>query len=115
MASKANKLPSLKAPKPKKERKAYPGVDGKTFGDRIREAMIYRGGQLRCEYRPTDLLREVNALANRNPDNPILSQQLLSALMKSGNESGLTALIARVCGVDPVWLTLGIGNMVQKP
>lgn len=104
------------APKPHKARRekrvALPGPDGKRLGDRVSEAMAYKTGRLGETYRPADLLRDVNRLA---PNGEIvLSQQLLSAILRNTvNQTSKTALIARACGVDAIWMAHGIGQMIE--
>lgn len=101
------------APKPrKKKRKALPGVDGKTLGQRVAEAMAYKSGRIGREYRDADLLRDVNRLAPAGEI--ILSQQMLSAIRRNTvTQTSKTPFIAMACGVNAVWLTHGIGNMTD--
>lgn len=114
MMSRARNLEVVRTPKPRKKRRAIPGVDGKTLGQRIKEAMDYRSGQLRREYLLVELAREVNELLNAPAGKPILSQQNLSAIIRTSTDSYFTPFIARVCGVDSVWLAGGIGSKVPR-
>lgn len=105
----------VKAPKtPKKERRALPGPDGKTLGQRVSEAMAYKSGRIGREYRPVDLLEDVNRLAYSPPAEPFLSQQMLSAILTNKvTKTSKTPFIAMACGVNPGWLVQGVGKMVD--
>lgn len=102
-----------KAPKPpKKKRKALPGPDGKTLGQRVSEAMAYKSGRLGHEYRAADLLRDVAKLSP--PGDTILTQQMLSAILRNTvTQTSKTPFIAMACGVNAVWLSHGIGKMTD--
>jgi hypothetical protein len=106
----------VKPPKPRKEkRRALPGADGLVLGQRVREAMAYKRGRLGTDYRPADLMRDVNKLAKAPADEPFLSQQLLSAILRDEvTETSKTPFIAMACGVSPTWMSLGIGRMVDS-
>lgn len=105
----------VKAPKtPKKERRALPGPDGKTLGQRVSEAMAYKSGRIGREYRPVDLLEDVNRLAYSPPAEPFLSQQMLSAILTNKvTKTSKAPFIAMACGVNPGWLVQGVGKMVD--
>jgi hypothetical protein len=109
----ALKRPPVAAPKPpKKKRKALPGVDGKTLGQRVQEAMAYKSGRLGQEYRAADLLREVAKLSP--PGDTILTQQMLSAILRNTvTQTSKTPFIAMACGVNAVWMSHGIGKMTD--
>lgn len=120
MASAALKKPSKppkapKAPKAQKERRALPGPDGKTLGQRVAEAMAFKSGRLGREYRPVDLLEDVNRLAHASPTDPFLSQQMLSAILTNKVSSSAKApFIAIACGVSVTWLIQGIGKITDS-
>jgi hypothetical protein len=101
------------APKPpKKKRKALPGPDGKTLGQRVSEAMAYKSGRLGQDYRAADLLRDVAKLSP--PGDTILTQQMLSAILRNTvTQTSKTPFIAMACGVSAVWLSNGIGKMTD--
>jgi len=103
----------VEAPKPpKKKRKALPGVDGKTLGQRVSEAMAYKSGRLGQEYRAADLLRDVAKLSP--PGDTILTQQMLSAILRNTvTQTSKTPFIAMACGVNAVWLSHGVGKMTD--
>lgn len=108
-------MPALKRKQQLKEkappRKAKPGQDGKTLGQRLSEAMAYESGRRGSEYRPVDLLDDVNNLAGTPKDQPALSQQMLSAILRGTvSRSSLTPLMAAACHVNPLWLGSGIGK-----
>jgi hypothetical protein len=98
--------------KPRKEkRKALPGPDGKRLGDRVLEAMTFKSGRMGAAYTAAQLLRDVNRLGT--PDAPILTQQMLSAIIRNTvTQTSKTPLIAMACGVNPVWMSNGIGKMI---
>lgn len=101
-------------PKTAKRREAVPGVDGKTLGQRVAEAMAYESGRRRTEYRQADLLADVNHLAGAREENPVMTQQMLSAIMVGKvSRSSLTPLIAAACHVNAVWLGDGAAKMLD--
>lgn len=114
MPARARKLEVVAPKVAKKKRRARPGADGKTLGQRILEAMAYRAGKLDQPYKIVHLGQDVNELLGCPPDQPELSQQNLSAIIRTSSDSYYTPFIARVCGVDPVWLAAGIGQMVTR-
>lgn len=103
----------VEAPKPpKKKRKALPGPDGKTLGQRVSEAMAYKSGRIGREYRAADLLRDVAKLSP--PGDTILTQQMLSAILRNTvTQTSKAPFIAMACGVNAVWLAYGIGKMTD--
>lgn len=104
--------PVLVSPKTKSKRQARPGRDGRTLGDRLALAMAYEAGRRHGEYRQADLVADVNALAKASIDDPILTQQMLSAVMLNKvTRSTLTPLLAAACHVNPLWLSDGVGEM----
>jgi hypothetical protein len=97
-----------------KQRKAIPGNDGKTLGQRLSEAMAYESGRRRAEYKQTDLLKDVNRLAGSPDDKPAMTQQMLSAItVGKVSRSSLTPLMATACHVNPLWLGDGVGKMIH--
>jgi hypothetical protein len=104
---------STKAKNQRKEpRKALPGPDGKTLGQRVSEAIAWKSGRMGIEYRAADLLRDVNRMGST--DAPILTQQMLSAILRNQvTQTSKTPVIAKVCGVNTVWLAQGIGKMTD--
>lgn len=56
----------------------------------------------------------IDRLPKKDDNKPIMSQANLGKLEKNPNAQGsiYTALIAYICGVDPIWLTTGEGLMV---
>lgn len=110
--STALKRPVATPKPPKKKRKALPGVDGKTLGQRVSEAMAYKSGRLGQEYRAADLLRDVAKLSP--PGDTILTQQMLSAILRNTvTQTSKTPFIAMACGVNAVWMSHGIGKMTD--
>lgn len=105
--------PPIAAPKTRpKKRQARPGTDGRTLGDRLAMAMAHETGRRGREYRQADLLADVNHLAQAPEDDPALTQQMLSAIMRNQvTRSSYTAFMAVACHVNPLWLSDGIGNM----
>lgn len=102
------------APASAKRRKAVPGADGKTLGQRVNEAMAHEAGRRGREYRQSDVLSDVNHLAGRWSDNPLVTQQMLSAIMLGTvSRSSVTAFIAAACHVNPLWLGQGVGKMIE--
>lgn len=101
-------------PQPKVRRVAIPGVDGKTLGQRVAEAMAYEAGRRGIEYRQVDLLEDVNRLYGSPPDDPEIDQQLLSAILRNQvSKSSITPMIARACHVNSIWLARGIGKKTE--
>ena len=99
-----------KAERPK--RQALPGADGKHLGQRLAEAMAYESGRRHREYRQIDLLDDANKLAGRSAENPLLTQQMLSAIMRGTvSRSTATPFLAVACHVNALWLSEGIGKM----
>jgi hypothetical protein len=110
----ALKRPVRPAKLPKEKREALPGLDGKTLGQRVSEAMAYKSGRLGYEYRPVDLLADVNRLAHATPNDPFLSQQMLSAILTNKvTKTSKTPFIAMACGVSIGWLVQGVGKMTD--
>lgn len=103
----------IKPPKPRRQKRvALPGPDGKRLGDRVREAMAYKTGRIGEQYRPADLLRDINRLAPSGEI--ILSQQMLSAILRNiVNQTSKTPAIAQACGVSATWMAHGIGKMID--
>jgi hypothetical protein len=102
------------ARKRRERREAVPGADGRTLGERLQLAMAHESGRRGGRYRPADLLTEVNRIANRPDDNPILSQQLLSAILTNKvTRTSVTPFLAAACHVNGVWLGEGIGDMLD--
>lgn len=98
----------------KEKRQALPGPDGKTLGHRVSEAMAYKAGRLGREYRPVDLLTDINKLSHAPVAEPILTQQMLSAILKNKvTQTSKTPFIAMACGVNAVWMSHGIGKMTD--
>lgn len=114
MASRSTALRRpVAAPKPpRKKRKALPGPDGKTLGQRVSEAMAYKSGRIGQEYRAADLLRDVAKLSP--PGDTILTQQMLSAILRNTvTQTSKTPFIAMACGINAVWLSHGVGKMTD--
>ena len=102
--------PPQKARSPK--RQAIPGPDGLTLGQRLHMAIAHETGRRGREYRQVDLLEDVNRLAGRRKDEPLLTQQMLSAIMRGTvSKSSSTAFLAAACHVNPLWLGEGVGKM----
>lgn len=100
---------SVKTPK----RVAKQGPDGKTLGQRVLEAMAYKSGRIGQEYRQVDLLRDANFHAGAGMNDPVISQQMLSAIIVGGaSQSSMTVYLAQACGVNPVWMSRGVGKMI---
>lgn len=102
----------------KNKRIAVPGMDGKTLGQRVGEAMAYQTGRrgTGTEYTQKDLLEDVNKMAVMdNESGPLLSQAMASAIMRGKvTRSAFTPYIAKACNVDAVWLAHGVGQMIPK-
>jgi hypothetical protein len=95
-------------------RKALAGQDGQTLGQRLKQAMAHETGRRHVAYRQVDLLEDVNKLAGRTAENPVMTQQMLSAIMRNTvSRSTLTSLLAAACHVNPLWLSDGIGQMTD--
>lgn len=107
--------PPVTAPKPRsKKRQAQAGRDGKTLGDRLALAMAHETGRRGHDYRQADLLADVNRLAQATDEDPALTQQMLSAIMRNQvTRSSYTPFMAAACHVNPLWLSDGIGNMTS--
>lgn len=102
------------AAQPKKRRKAIPGPDGKTLGQRVAEAMAHESGRRHAEYRQVDLVSDVNKLANIPEDQQGKTQQSISAIqVGTVSRSWLTPFIAKACHVDALWLANGAGKMLD--
>lgn len=114
-ARKTAARPPIAAPKARsKKRQAKPGSDGRTLGTRLGMAMAHETGRRRSEYTQADLLADVNRLAQAPEDKPLLSQQMLSAIMVNKvTRSSFSHLMAAACHVNPLWLSDGIGNMTD--
>lgn len=96
------------------ERVAVPGPDGRTLGQRLEMAMAHRGGQLGTEYTATDLIRDANRIAGASDDSPVISQQMVSAIIRGKvTRSNFTPYLAEACGVRSAWLAQGAGKMVN--
>jgi hypothetical protein len=107
-----NLAPAAKKP----ERRAKPGPDGLTLGERLHRAMAYRSGILDREYEPVDLLREANELVGATEDQPVISQQMISEILRGRtSRSSFTPYLAKACGVSSIWLAIGKGSMIEKP
>lgn len=105
-----------KKPQPTKasERVAVPGPDGRTLGQRLEMAMAHRGGQLGTEYTATDLIRDANRIAGASDESPVISQQMVSAIIRGKvTRSNFTPYLAEACGVRSAWLAQGAGKMVN--
>ena len=100
----------------KNKRVAIPGPDGKTLGQRVREAMAYESGRRGHEYKQTDLVQDVKRVSGMTgPEVDEKLQQSVSAVMLSKvSKSALTPYIARACHVDPIWMASGLGSMFDK-
>lgn len=111
----SNALRKLVRPPPKArppKRQAIPGPDGLTLGQRLTIAIAHETGRRGREYRQVDLLADVNRLAGRRKDDPLLTQQMLSAIMRGTvTRSSSTAFLAVACHVNPLWLGEGVGKM----
>lgn len=95
-------------------RKAVPGPDGKTLGQRLREAMAHESGRRGREYLPVDLLTDISRLAGRSKDNPLITQQMLSAILRDTvTKTTAAAFLAHACHVNPLWLGEGVGKMLD--
>lgn len=103
----------IKAPKTTtKKRQAKPGRDGKILGERLALAMAHETGRRAREYKQADLLDDVNRLAGGPADAPLLSQQMLSAIMTGlVSRSSFSPFMAAACHVNPLWLSDGVGSM----
>lgn len=113
------KLMNLRAPRPKKgtssKRVAKPGADGQTLGQRLRRAMDYHGGKLGREYNEADLFRDVNRMLGADTTNPVISQQMLNAILNNRvTRSNFSADLAAVLCVRGPWLGRGIGSMLDS-
>ena len=76
--------------------------------------MAYKSGRVGGEYRPVDLLKDVNRLSHAPQIDQILTQQMLSAILKNKvTQTSKTPFIAMACGVSAVWLAHGIGKMTD--
>lgn len=96
------------------KRQARPGPDGLTLGQRLHMAIAHETGRRGREYRQVDLLEDVNRLAGRRKDEPLLTQQMLSAIMRGTvSRSSSTAFLAAACHVNPLWLGEGVGKMLD--
>lgn len=99
---------------PKAERKAKPGSDGLTLGDRLHRAMAHRAGMLGRNYEPVDLLKDANESAGATVDAPVISQQMISEILRNRtSRSSFTPFLAKACGVSVVWLSNGRGKMLE--
>lgn len=97
-----------------KERRAKVGRDGKTLGARLREAMAHEAGRRGAEYLPVDLLSDLNRLAGRSKDDPLITQQMLSAILTDKvTKTTITPYLAAACHVNPFWLGDGNGKMLD--
>lgn len=97
------------------KRQAIPGPDGLTLGQRLTMAMAHETGRRGREYRQVDLLADVNRLAGRRKDDPLLTQQMLSAIMRGTvSRSSSAAFLAAACHVNPLWLGEGVGKMTDQ-
>lgn len=100
---------------PSSERVAKPGADGRTLGQRFREAMAYKSGVMHSEYREIDLVADVNRLVGASKDSPAVSQQVINAILQNKvTRSWVTTFVATACGVNPTWLASGMGSMLNK-
>ncbi len=111
-----NRARSIPSSEKKPERKAKPGPDGLTLGERLHRAMAYRSGIIGREYEPVDLLREANDLVGATADQPLISQQMISEILRNRtSRSSFTPYLAKACGVSSLWLAIGKGSMLEKP
>lgn len=96
------------------EARAPVGPDGKTVGMRLTEAMREMRGP---DYRQTDLFLEVNERVGAPADNPLISQQMISAVQNDkvdNTKSFIVGSLAEILGVRPIWLQWGAGSMRAK-
>jgi hypothetical protein len=111
-------MPTIKRkaahPQPRSNlRVALPGPDGKTLGQRVREAVAYESGRRGKEYRQSELVEDVRRLSGLGDDMKL--QQAISAIMRDKvTKSSQTPYIARACHVDGIWLASGLGAMIPK-
>jgi hypothetical protein len=94
-----------KAPAERKTatRRAEQGRDGKTLGQRLREAMAAHVPPL-TESLLLDLCNQIAKDA--------VSQQLVNQILNNKNSrSAVTPILAEACGVRAVWLQFGFGPM----
>lgn len=95
-------------------RKASPGADGKTLGERLQLAMAHRAGMLGRNYEAVDLLQDANRAAGASMDAPVISQQMISEILRNRTtRSSFTPFLAKACGVSVLWLANGRGQMVE--
>jgi len=107
---------AVKPQKPRaQERQAKPGPDGKTLGQRLREAMAYESGRRGREYLAVDLLADINQLAHKSKDDPLITQQMLSAILTGKvSQTSKTPFLAAACHVNALWLGEGVGRMLDQ-
>jgi hypothetical protein len=111
----ARKILPAKQKSPKRERKAIPGSDGKTLGERLQIAMAYKSGVTGRSFDPVDLLDEANKAAGASKEEPLVSQQMISEILrKRTTRSSLTPYLAKACGVSVLWLSNGRGPMLER-
>lgn len=114
MTDRARKLATTQPKKASSNRQAkIRATDGLHLGHRVALAMAYQSGKRAGRgYAAVDLLADVNRLAGAPPDEPVLSQQMLSEIMRGKvDRSSFTPHIAAACEVDALWLAEGIGTM----
>lgn len=91
------------------------GADGKTLAQRLEIAMAYKHGQTGAPYSEKDLIIDSNRAAGHSMDNPLISQQIIHAILKGRvARSNFTPFMADALGVRPVWLSGGLGEMTDK-
>lgn len=111
----ARKVQTVKQKPQKRERKALPGTDGKTLGERLQLAMAYRSGVIGRTFEPVDLLDAANRAAGSTKDEPLVSQQMISEILRNRTtRSSLTPYLAEACGVSVLWLSNGRGQMLER-
>lgn len=82
-------------------------LQGMNYSERLKQARNYAGLTQKAL---------VEKLGRKPDDKLLMSQANLAKMEKNPNTQGsmFTALIAKVCGVNAEWLTLGVGEMLDR-
>lgn len=105
-------LPAKKPATSTKKRKAKPGADGRTIGERAWWAMGRKG----LSYKEAQLVADCQRIAGTDSGGKprILQQNVNQILSDAGDSSKYAVIVAEALGVRGVWLQFGIGDPYEE-